>query len=113
MKRCEIWMINLDPAIGAGIRKKRPAVIVNVDSIGALPLRVIVPITEWKEHYKEAPWMVHLNPDADNNLDKPSHADTFQVRSISRRRFIHRLGKVNLHKMNEIEHALCMVLGIL
>ena len=113
MKRSEIWLINLDPAIGAEFRKKRPAVIVNVDSIGALPLRVVVPIIEWKEHYKEAPWMVHLNPDADTNLNKPSCADTFQVRSISQRRFIHRLGKVNPDKMNEIEHALSKILGIL
>ena len=113
MKRSEIWLINLDPTIGAEIRRKRPAVIVSVDSIGVLPLRVIVPITEWKENYLEAPWMVHLNPDSENNLEKPSCADTFQVRSISHRRFINRLGKVNLDKIKEIEHALFRVLGIL
>ena len=113
MKRSEIWLINLDPTNGAEIRKKRPAVIVSVDSIGVLPLRVIVPITEWKAHYREAPWMVHLNPDSENNLEKPSCADTFQVRSISHRRFINHLGKVNLDKMKEIEHALSKVLGIL
>ncbi|MBA7600501.1 Endoribonuclease MazF9 [subsurface metagenome] len=113
MTRSEIWLINLDPTIGAEIRRKRPAVIVSVDSIGVLPLRVIVPITEWKENYGEAPWMVHLNPDLENNLEKPSCADTFQVRSVSHRRFINRLGKVNLYKMKEIEHAISRVLGIL
>ncbi len=92
MKKSEIWLINLDPAIGAEIRKRRPAVIVSVDSIGILPLRIIVPITEWKEQYREAPWMVLLNPDSENNLEKPSSADTFQVRSVSHRRFINRLG---------------------
>lgn len=43
MQRGEVWLINLDPTIGAEIMKTRPAVIVNDDSIGILPLRVIVP----------------------------------------------------------------------
>jgi len=48
MRRGKIWLINLDPTIGAEIKKTRPAVIVNDDAIGSLPLKVIVPITEWK-----------------------------------------------------------------
>jgi mRNA interferase MazF len=112
MKRGEIWLINLDPTIGAEIRKKRPAIIVSADSIGVLPLRAIVPITEWKEHYANAPWMVLLKPNSENNLDKPSCADTFQVRSVSKNRFIVRLGNVNLNKIKEIEFALSKVLGI-
>ena len=112
MKRGEVWLINLDPTIGAEIRKKRPAVIVNVDSIGILPLKVIVPITQWKERYKQAPWMVLLNPNSENNLDRPSCADTFQIRSVSYRRFVERLGKVNLDNMKEIELALLRILGI-
>ena len=112
MKRSEIWLINLDPSIGAEIRKKRPAIIVSVDTIGILPLRVIVPITEWKQRYREASWLVHLTPDSENKLEKPSCADTFQVRSISKQRIINRIGKMNPVKMKEIEIALSKVLGI-
>jgi mRNA interferase MazF len=46
MYKGEIWLINLDPAIGAEIRKSRHAIIVSVDVIGILPLLVIVPITD-------------------------------------------------------------------
>jgi mRNA interferase MazF len=46
MRRSEIWFINLDPTVGAEIKKTRPAVIVNDDAIGILPLKVIIPITE-------------------------------------------------------------------
>ncbi|MFQ6072106.1 MAG: type II toxin-antitoxin system PemK/MazF family toxin [Methanosarcinales archaeon] len=60
MRRCEIWLINLDPTIGAEIKKTRPAVIVNDDAIGILPLKVIVPITKWKDRYSVAPWIVRL-----------------------------------------------------
>jgi mRNA interferase MazF len=46
MLRGEIWLINLDPTVRSEIRKTRPAVIVNDDSVGALPLKVVVPITD-------------------------------------------------------------------
>ena len=64
----------------AELRKTRPAVIVNDDAIGILPLKVIVPITDWKDRYAVAPWMVRLEPDATNGLEKPSAADAFQAR---------------------------------
>jgi mRNA interferase MazF len=51
MHRGDVWLINLDPTVGAEIKKTRPAVIVNDDAVGILPLRVIVPITEWKDRY--------------------------------------------------------------
>jgi mRNA interferase MazF len=55
MKQNEIWLIDLDPTKGAEIQKKRPAVIVNDDRLGKLPLKIIVPITDWKERYNIAP----------------------------------------------------------
>ncbi len=67
MKQGEIWLINLDPTLGAEIKKTRPAVIVNNDALGKLPLRVIVPLTDWKERYSIAPWMVEISPDKKNN----------------------------------------------
>jgi mRNA interferase MazF len=112
MNRGEIWFINLDPTVGAEIKKTRPVVIVNDDAIGILPLRVIVPITEWKDRYAVAPWMVRLEPDAENNLDKPSVADAFQVRSVAQERFVRRLGKLSDSAMQEITRALAVVLSI-
>lgn len=83
MKRSEIWLINLDPTIGAEIKKVRPAVILSHDDLGVLPLKVIVPLTEWKNQYKVAEWMVRINPDRINNLDKTSSADALQIRCVS------------------------------
>ena len=112
MRRGEIWLINLDPTVGAEIKKTRPAVIVSDDAIGILPLKVIVPITEWKDRYAVAPWMVHLEPDAENGLDKPSAADAFQVRSVAQERFSARRGRIVDTKMQEIAKALAVVLSI-
>jgi mRNA interferase MazF len=49
MRRGEIWLIDLTPTVGVEIKKTRPAVIVNSDALGKLPLSIIVPITDWKD----------------------------------------------------------------
>lgn len=112
MNRGDIWLINLEPTIGSEIKKTRPAIIVNDDAIGILPLKIIVPITTWKEQYTIASWMIRINPDQSNGLDKPSAADTFQVRSISQERFIKQLGKIPDSTMQKITEGLALVLSI-
>jgi mRNA interferase MazF len=37
-------------------------------SLGRLPLKIIIPITDWKEKYEIAPWMIKIEPDKENNL---------------------------------------------
>ncbi len=112
MRRGEIWLINLSPTIGAEIKKTRPAIIVSDNAIGILPLKVIVPITEWKDRYAVASWMVRLESDTKNGLDKPSAADAFQVRSVAQERCIRRLGKLSNTVMQKITSALAVVVSI-
>ena len=83
IKQGDIWLISLDPAIGSEIKKTRPAVVVNDNALGKLPLKVIVPLTDWKEKYGSVPWMVRISPDSVNRLSKESSADCFQLRSVS------------------------------
>jgi mRNA interferase MazF len=108
----EIWLINLDPTMGAEIQKKRPAVIVNENAVGILPLRIVVPITEWKDRYIIAPWMVRIDPDADNGLDKPSAADAFQIRSVSQARFTGKVGRISDETLQKILKAIQIVVGL-
>lgn len=112
MKQSEIWLINLDPTIGAGIKKTGPAIIVSDNSLGKLPLKIIVPLTDWKEKYEIAPWMVYIKPDSINNLTKVSAADCFQIRSISEERFIRKIGKISSENLEDIKDALSKVLSI-
>jgi mRNA interferase MazF len=46
MNQGDIWLINLDPTVGAEIKKTRPAIIVNDNTLGRLPLKIIVPLTD-------------------------------------------------------------------
>ena len=95
MKQGEVWLINLDPTLGAEIKKTRPAIIVNDNALGKLPLKIIVPITDWKDRYETAPWMTKVEPDKVNGLTKVSTADSFQIRSVSQERFVKRIGTVS------------------
>ena len=112
MKQGEIWLINLDPTIGAEIKKTRPAVIINDNTMGRLPLKIIIPITEWKDRFEIAPWMVRLIPDKQNSLTKLSAADCFQVRSISDQRFIEYIGKVGNEIVEQLKEGLARVFSI-
>jgi len=110
MKRGEIWLVNLDPTIGSEIKKTRPAVIISSDLVGILPLKVIVPFTDWKERYKSAPWMVLVEPDQQNGLSKPSASDGLQVRSVSQERLVRRLGILSPLQVAQIVQAVVNVL---
>jgi mRNA interferase MazF len=85
---------------------------VNDDAVGILPLKVIVPMTDWKEHYSQAAWMVQISPNQENGLSKLSAADAFQVRSVSQNRFVRQLGSLTDEQMREIAKALSAVLAL-
>ena len=112
MKQNEIWLLNLDPTVGAEIKKTRPAIIVNDNSLGKLPLKIIVPVTDWKDKYEIAPWMIKIEPNSKNGLSKESSADCFQVRSVSQDRFVKRIGVLSDSIMDEIRIGLSKVLSI-
>ncbi len=112
MKQGEIWLVSLDPTIGSEIRKTHPSIIVNENALGKLPLKIIVPITDWKERYAVAPWLVQIHPNDYNDLTKPSSADCFQIRSIAEERCIKKLGQVEANILAAIRKALAIILNI-
>ena len=105
-------MVTLDPTVGAEIQKARPCVVVSHDLIGALPIRVVVPITEWQERFAGKVWLVRLIPDWRNGLTKDSAANAIQVRCVSEDRFVKQLGVLSTDDMADISAALAIVLDI-
>src|SRR5438874_8002595 len=83
--RGEIWLVNFDPTIGAEIRKTRPAVVISSDGIGRLPVKLVAPITEWKDAFAECAWLVRIDPTPQNGLSKTSAVDTLQLRGMDQR----------------------------
>jgi mRNA interferase MazF len=110
-KRGEIWLIDFDPAVGAEIRKVRPAVVISLDSVGRLPLRMVVPVTDWKPPYARYPWFVELPATPTNGLTKDSGADAFQTKSVALARFVRLLGRVTPLQADEIAAAIALCIG--
>jgi len=111
MKQGEIWLINLDPTIGAEMKKTRPAVIINDNALGKLPLKIIVPLTDWKEHYSVAPWMIPINPSIENGLTKKSSIDCFQIRSVSEARLIKCIGYITFSEILQLQAGIAKIIG--
>lgn len=111
MKHSEVWLVDFAPKIGQEIDKIRPAVIVNHDSMGVLQLKVVVPFTDAAHSIRD--WHVLLTPSKENGISKESVADCFQVKSISRERFVKRVGKLSTKEMDEVKIGLVKVLDLL
>jgi mRNA interferase MazF len=110
-QRGEIWTVRFDPSVGAEMRKLRPAVVANLDAIGRLPLRIVVPLTDWQSSFGMLPWFVPIPVSSANGLTKDSGADAFQVKSLSDRRFVSRVGSITDHQMDEIASAIALCVG--
>ena len=96
--------------MGSEINKTRPAVVVNSDSLGVLPVHIVVPITDWKDRYTKNLWHIRIVNDATNGLDKVSAVDVLQIRSVSAERLGKKLGRVSSAVMEEIVAAIAAVI---
>ncbi|WP_076606192.1 type II toxin-antitoxin system PemK/MazF family toxin [Cystobacter fuscus] len=110
-KRGEIWWVNFDPSAGAEIQKTRPALVVSADGLGKLPLRIVVPITDWKPNHANSHWFVEIQPNPSNGLSKASGADAFQVKSVSLRRFRDKVGVVTAAQLEDVAAAIAICVG--
>ena len=110
IKRGEVWLVNLDPTIGSEIRKTRPVIVVSSDAIGALPIKIVAPLTEWKEYLSSNIWHVKIEPDSSNKLTKISAVDTLQLRGVDNQRFVQKLGVVSAEIMKSIVNAIVAVI---
>jgi len=110
ISRGEIWLVNLDPTVGAEIRKTRPVIVVSSDTVGALPIKLVAPLTEWKDYLARNVWHVKVTPDSMNALVKTSAVDTLQLRGVDTRRFVRKLGGVSPNIMRSIVAAITAVI---
>jgi mRNA interferase MazF len=111
-KRGEIWLVNFDPTIGTEIRKTRPAIVVNSDAIGKLPIKLVAPITDWKDYFTQNLWHIRLDPNPVNNLTKISAIDVLQLRGMDVQRFIRKIGELPPEMMTEIAIAIASVIEL-
>lgn len=109
-RRGEVWRVDFNPTDGTEIRKTRPAIVISSDSVGKLPIKLVAPITDWKETFSDHLWHVRIEPDSQNGLSKTSAVDTLQIRGADTKRFVTRLGSVNSAILDEIGASIAAVI---
>ena len=107
----EIWMVEFFPKVGSEITKLRPAIVVSHNEIGRLPLKTIVPITDWKNNYAHYPWMLKIEASTSNGLSKTSAIDCFQVKNFANERFVERVGEVDEMMVKKVHQTIAKTLN--
>src|SRR3990167_9019334 len=90
LKRFDIFLVNLDPAMGSEIKKIRPAVIISPDSMNLSRLKtvIITPMTSsMKENFPTRVNTEFKNKKGQDALD--------QLRAIDRSRIVQKLGVID------------------
>jgi mRNA interferase MazF len=109
MRRGEIWQVDLDPARGNEPNKLRPAVVVSNDRANATATRLgsgvitVVPVTS--NVARIYPFQVALSA-ATTGLAVDSKAHAEQIRSVATERLRHRIGRVSVAELAELDQAL-------
>ncbi len=109
-RRGEIWKVALDPTKGSEIQKTRPCVVVSSDALASLRIRIVVPVTEWQTSHAKDVFRVELPPDAQNQLEKLSGADTVQIRCVALERFKSKVGVIDPAQLLEIVSAVAVAI---
>jgi len=110
IKKGGVYLVRLDPVLGAEIGKTRPAVIVSNDINNAHADTVtVIPITSNID--KIYPFEVVI-PSGEGGLSKESKAKANQIRTIDKKRLYKYLGSISHKKMKELEAAVLLHLEI-
>jgi len=112
LKKGEIYWVNLDPTIGDEIKKRRPVIILSAGHHKYLKLAIVVPVTAWNPQWEENPFFVSLEPNLTNGFQKKSAVDCFQIRALSHKRFMEKIGDISINKIQLIKKSIALILDI-
>lgn len=103
-RRGEVWLVDFGEPVGREQAGIRPAVVVSTDALNEGPAGglLVVPITSVRT---DLPSHVEIDP-GESGLDHPSYAKCEEVKSVSDRRLIDRLGVVGPEPLFSIERVL-------
>lgn len=109
-RRGEIWLLDLGVPLGHEQGWQRPALVVSSDQWNRhASTATVLPLTRVRHGL---PTRIEIEPSDRNGLDDTSYARCEDVRSISERRLVHRVGTVDDLTMTRIAPVLRRFLEI-
>jgi mRNA interferase MazF len=110
-RRGEVYLVSLDPTVGAEIRKTRPAVVVQNDPANRRsPITIVAAVTS---QFEEPLYPTEVRVRApEGGLTTDSVVLLNQIRSVDRRRLVRRLGALKSQTIREVDRALLVSLGL-
>lgn len=110
IKQFEIWLADLNPQIGTEPGKTRPVLIVQTNSLNAIPhpSTIVCPLTT--QIFKKSEILrVHI-PKGEADLDKESDILIDQIRAIDNKRLIKKIGILPSHLSEKVKVNIKIVL---
>jgi mRNA interferase MazF len=106
----ELWLVDFGDPFPGEPGYHRPALIVGPPDIFGVdfPFVMLCPLTTTA---RGLGLHVEVEPSADNGLDTVSYVQCEQLRSVSRRRLVHRLGWVDGHVSRSVTDVLKVLLN--
>ncbi len=109
-ERGEVWLVDFGEPVGHEQGYRRPAVIVSDDRLNRsrAELAIVIPVTSTR---RGLPSHIEIEP-GDSGLEHTSYAKAEDVKSVSTKRLVQRLGVVPADRLHRAEHALRLLLGL-
>ncbi|NER33632.1 MAG: type II toxin-antitoxin system PemK/MazF family toxin [Oscillatoria sp. SIO1A7] len=108
-RRGEIRWVSLEPTVGAEIKKTRPCLIIQRDTMNQYGLLTIV--MPFRPGSKQAPYAVNVKATPVNGLDRDRFIDVGQIRAIDHSRVLDLVGVLEDEYWEPIRKAVNLVLG--
>lgn len=110
--RGDVYWANLDPTVGAEIKKTRPCIVISPDTANRNgPLVIVAPITKTqgrKTHFHEL-----FISEGTANLQYDSKIKVFQLRCIDKKRLSKsKIGSVSVASLEALDEKIRIVTGL-
>jgi mRNA interferase MazF len=106
--QCDIYLASLDPVVGTEQQGVRPVLIISGDAMNELTdLCIVCPLTTKIKRY---PGSVLIPKNQQNGLTEDSEVLTFQVRVISKKRLVRKIGTISETELVLVKSGLMDIL---
>lgn len=104
MKKFELYLVNLDPTVGAEMQKTRPCLVISPDEMNNyLRTVIVVPLTS---KLRPLPTRILIKATQESGLNNDSYAAVDQLKTIDKSRLSNLIGEISESEKRDITNVL-------